>query len=1208
MRIFEAIQNTVIIYPGRFHPFHKGHASVYNYLKNKYDSVYIATSNKIDPPKSPFSFAEKRAMMVHAGIPAGAIVQSKQPYRAEEILRNFDPSTTSVAFAVSEKDMEEDPRFSFRPKKDGSPSYFQPMPADEATMVGFDTHGYITTVPTLDFTVLGEPMRSATELRRNFAKADDETQKSMITDLYGAYDEDIHNIMRNKIKEHVDPYAHHILAAESVFADLNTLYEHKQFDTDKVLEHANKIVDRINSISVVETLDYLDPNDAMDSIVAVPGVGTMSIRGLMSNIKDKMSELADKADSSQPSAFRDIKYRMDSNIIGVMMDALVNAFDDIENIRRKGGTNSKSIPKNVFDSVMHMHEAWSAKYKRSINCNNPKGFSQRAHCAGRKKTEDIVQEYVFQSIPLRVLDNLSSRKDNRPFPIKTGDNETFDVTPEIARKFMNLYYQKEPEVQKAIDKTLNNPRKFIELFTGLLSGKKISGANVADIAPDKLTADINELKIERPDAADTMGIERIKMPQVKKDDYAEYLDYLKDAGASFTKETVPARSLKAMQKEFSDAGILKQMQRDPSGKQKPLIASSDDYIIDGHHRWLVAVNTGQSLPIYRIDMPGAELLTLTLNFPKVTFKSIYESAGVGIINKQNTTQDVKPGETERQSKKLGLGGKPKLLHKKAAKNSDPNKLFNLGIAEIYTPLALAIMEGGHNLPDFDIDESPYDTIVAINKKLTKQRHEREDELKAQLYRLMRKAMIATPGSKVQRDIINKLNPIRKQLMMDPIAITEAFVEPQFDVEWDEAARYPEFVAIGKEAWIKLAKKGKAVTITDASDIENTDAADPDSFKQLEPAKQKRALAQLEKGEVEMPIVAVYSDGYKELIGGNTRLTAMMAEKGKATVWQFEVPDEVATLAEAPKDRDSMNLDADKLQQSIDYFYTDHAPKNFGSATTQGNFKGLKVVTFTKGSDTLMFLVNDDDQAVFYVMYSKFNDGVAIGNVRSNGTVKATEVYAYLVDKFGTLYSDDSQTPQGSKIWTSLAKFYPNLDVKDTGGRFVATLAEAVSQVDIDQLERFADKMFAKVGIDVEFGRHFMDRVNDKRNGKPITPAELTRLFKQEYKRYGKPIAQMGPEQQAVMKDLQTDINIPFMLQWDEENNELDLIAKTVMRKKDFKTSNREFAVERGGINVPFASGNFASIVPHRALKIKKPTPGRLSYDQSTDNRKRNNRG
>lgn len=30
---------------------------------------------------------------------------------------------------------------------------------------------------------------------------------------------------------------------------------------------------------------------------------------------------------------------------------------------------------------------WSKKYKKSINCANPKGFSQKAHCAGRKKSK-----------------------------------------------------------------------------------------------------------------------------------------------------------------------------------------------------------------------------------------------------------------------------------------------------------------------------------------------------------------------------------------------------------------------------------------------------------------------------------------------------------------------------------------------------------------------------------------------------------------------------------------------------------------------------------------------------------------------------------------------------------------------------------------------------------------------------------------------------
>ena len=35
---------------------------------------------------------------------------------------------------------------------------------------------------------------------------------------------------------------------------------------------------------------------------------------------------------------------------------------------------------------------WSDKYKKSINCDNPKGFSQRAHCQGRKKKMNEAKE------------------------------------------------------------------------------------------------------------------------------------------------------------------------------------------------------------------------------------------------------------------------------------------------------------------------------------------------------------------------------------------------------------------------------------------------------------------------------------------------------------------------------------------------------------------------------------------------------------------------------------------------------------------------------------------------------------------------------------------------------------------------------------------------------------------------------------------------
>lgn len=39
-----------------------------------------------------------------------------------------------------------------------------------------------------------------------------------------------------------------------------------------------------------------------------------------------------------------------------------------------------------FMPQMNLKEKWSAKYKRSINCSHPRGFSQRAHCQGRKKS------------------------------------------------------------------------------------------------------------------------------------------------------------------------------------------------------------------------------------------------------------------------------------------------------------------------------------------------------------------------------------------------------------------------------------------------------------------------------------------------------------------------------------------------------------------------------------------------------------------------------------------------------------------------------------------------------------------------------------------------------------------------------------------------------------------------------------------------------
>ena len=64
---------------------------------------------------------------------------------------------------------------------------------------------------------------------------------------------------------------------------------------------------------------------------------------------------------------------------------------DSEHEEKEGGEESTETKKNGNGSNGDggaVSEGWSEKYKKSIDCKNPKGFSQRAHCQGRKKVEE----------------------------------------------------------------------------------------------------------------------------------------------------------------------------------------------------------------------------------------------------------------------------------------------------------------------------------------------------------------------------------------------------------------------------------------------------------------------------------------------------------------------------------------------------------------------------------------------------------------------------------------------------------------------------------------------------------------------------------------------------------------------------------------------------------------------------------------------------
>jgi hypothetical protein len=169
-----------------------------------------------------------------------------------------------------------------------------------------------------------------------------------------------------------------------------------------------------------------------------------------------------------------------------------------------------------------------------------------------------------------------------------------------------------------------------------------------------------------------------------------------------------------------------------------------------------------------------------------------------------------------------------------------------------------------------------------------------------------------------------------------------------------------------------------------------------------------------------------------------------------------------------------------------------------------------------------------------------------GEDRISGTNTRAALIGGDKDRFQKYLPTELSNEEKDKIWSILTK---------------TPIQESVTQSELDSVERIADEWFEDYGIDVQFTKHFIERVNDERNGKPISAEELEDLFTQTAEKYGEKLSNLPDDYQAVLFKLRNDINLPFALNYDDKNDEMDLVAKTVMRKKNFQTSNPKLALE-----------------------------------------------
>src|SRR6056300_1210821 len=187
----DSVDNIVVVYAGRFQPFHKGHYATYSHLVKKFgkNNVYIGTSNKTDNNKSPFNFKEKVMIITKMfGIPKNKIVQVKNPYVPTEVLKKFDKDTTAFITVVGKKDASRLGGKFFTPYKDG------------IDFEGYEDRGYVYIAPQQSNPISG------TEVRNGLKSGSDEDKKEFFTKrAYPKFDKKIFDFITNTLSEDVIP-------------------------------------------------------------------------------------------------------------------------------------------------------------------------------------------------------------------------------------------------------------------------------------------------------------------------------------------------------------------------------------------------------------------------------------------------------------------------------------------------------------------------------------------------------------------------------------------------------------------------------------------------------------------------------------------------------------------------------------------------------------------------------------------------------------------------------------------------------------------------------------------------------------------------------------------------------------------------------------------------------------------------------------------
>jgi hypothetical protein len=332
----------LVIMPGGFHPFHAGHADLYDQAREAFPDadVYVAATDDVSTRPFPFAVKEKLAKL--AGVEPGHFVRVKSPFRAEEITRNYDPNNTVLIFVRSEKDAQNPPRAG-GVKKDGSPAYLQPLGSDLKPM---SQHGYMTYLKTVPF---ADGMTSASDIRREWPTLSTEEKTNRVMSLYP------------KIKNNAR------LASNVV----------------KLLDAAIQSGNATN-----EAVLITDPEQG-HLIVPDGGMGTWSEDSLRQALAKKFRDLADMMRLRQYNSIYHNLY--DAGTVQSMLRAL----QQYDRFLEKQGRKPIGRGRRIDLSAVPENQGWAATYNETQTAGTPASALQASY--QRRENQPMAEDYAEES-------------------------------------------------------------------------------------------------------------------------------------------------------------------------------------------------------------------------------------------------------------------------------------------------------------------------------------------------------------------------------------------------------------------------------------------------------------------------------------------------------------------------------------------------------------------------------------------------------------------------------------------------------------------------------------------------------------------------------------------------------------------------------------------------------------------------------------------